>query len=191
MQNYKTKFKKIIYEDIINLKQICSSDRVCISKEINDDYTHDEMPGYGKFIPEVVVEAISCEEVSSVMKYAYENNIPITPRGSGTGLCGGAVAIHGGILLSLARMNRILELDEENLTITVESGVLLMDLIKAVSEKELLYPPDPGEKSATIGGNVMTNAGGMRAVKYGVTRDYVMALTVVLPNGKIINYSRL
>jgi len=186
VQNYKTKFKKIIYEDIINLKQICSSDRVCISKEINDDYTHDEMPGYGKFIPEVVVEAISCEEVSSVMKYAYENNIPITPRGSGTGLCGGAVAIHGGILLSLARMNRILELDEENLTITVESGVLLMDLIKAVSEKELLYPPDPGEKSATIGGNVMTNAGGMRAVKYGVTRDYVMALTVVLPNGKII-----
>ncbi len=135
----------------------------------------------------MVVETVSTDEISSIMKYAYDNNIPVTPRGSGTGLCGGSVAIHGGILLSLVRMNRVLEFDEENLTITVEPGLLLMDLIKIVSEKGLLYPPDPGEKSATIGGNVMTNAGGMRAVKYGVTRDYVRSMTVVLPNGEVIN----
>ena len=179
-------YKELTSDDITCLVDICSTDRVFLGERVNEDYTHDEMPEYGKYMPEVVVEAVSAEEVSAIMKYAYDNNIPVTPRGSGTGLCGGAVAIYGGILLSLARMNRILEIDEENLIITVEPGLLLMDLIKAVSEKDLLYPPDPGEKSATIGGNVMTNAGGMRAVKYGVTRDYVMAMTVVLPSGEII-----
>lgn len=185
-EHKKHKYKPITEEDINKLRQICSSDRIYTKENINEDYTHDEMPEYGKFAPEVVVETVSTDEISEIMKYAYENNIPVTPRGSGTGLCGGSVAIHGGILLSLIRMNRVLEFDEENLTITVEPGLLLMDLIKIVSEKGLLYPPDPGEKSATIGGNVMTNAGGMRAVKYGVTRDYVMAMTVVLPNGEII-----
>jgi glycolate oxidase len=173
-------------EDIIHLKDISSPDRVLAEAEINDDYAHDEMPEYGKFMPGVVVEAINTQEVSEIMKYAYENNIPVTPRGSGTGLCGGAVPVYGGILLSLAKMNRILKLDEENLTVTVEPGLLLMDLIKAVGEKGLMYPPDPGEKSATLGGNIMTNAGGMRAVKYGITRDYVMAMTVVLPNGEVV-----
>lgn len=181
-------YKKLTSEDIDRIKGICSADRVYFGNEINEDYSHDEMPEYGYYMPEIVVEAVSTEEISAIMKYAYENNIPVTPRGSGTGLCGGAVPIYGGILLSLAKMNRILELDEENLTVTVEPGVLLMDLIKVVSDKGLLYPPDPGEKSATIGGNIMTNAGGMRAVKYGVTRDYVMALTVVLPNGEIVKF---
>jgi len=180
------KYKTLTEEDINNLRKICSSDRIYAKENINEDYTHDEMPEYGKFMPEVVIEAISTDEISKIMKYAYENNIPVTPRGSGTGLCGGSVAIHGGILLSLVRMNKVLEFDEENLTVTVEPGVLLMDLIKYVTEKGLMYPPDPGEKSATIGGNVMTNAGGMRAVKYGVTRDYVLAMTVVLPNGEVI-----
>ncbi len=91
-----------------------------------------------------------------------------------------------GNMLSLEKMNKVLDFDEENFTITVEPGILLMELIKIVGEKGLMYPPDPGEKSATIGGNVMTNAGGMRAVKYGVTRDYVRALTVVLPNGNVL-----
>jgi glycolate oxidase len=179
-------YKKLTNADVEKLKGICSPERVHAWEEINEDYSHDEMPEYGYYMPGAVVEAVSTEEVSAVMKYAYENSIPVTPRGSGTGLCGGAVPIYRGILLSLAKMNRILELDEENLTVTVEPGVLLMDLIKAVNEKDLLYPPDPGEKSATIGGNIMTNAGGMRAVKYGVTRDYVMALTVVLPSGEIV-----
>jgi len=186
-KEYQVQFKKVTDEDIAYFKKICAPDRVFAGEEINEDYYHDEMPEYGKFRPEVVIEAVSTEEVSAIMKYAYENNIPVTPRGSGTGLCGGAVTILGGILLSLARMNRVLEIDEENLTVTVEPGVLLMELIKIVSEKGLMYPPDPGEKSATLGGNIMTNAGGMRAVKYGVTREYVRALEVVLPNGEILN----
>jgi len=179
-------YKKITVEDIEYMKRVCSPERVYTGNDIHDDFTHDEMPEYGRFKPDAVMEAVSTEEVSAIMRYAYENNIPVTPRGSGTGLCGGAVAINGGILLSLAQMNKILEIDEENLTVTIEPGVLLMELAKAVAEKDLMYPPDPGEKSATIGGNVMTNAGGMRAIKYGVTRDYVRGMEVVLANGEII-----
>lgn len=179
-------YKAVDIDDIEFLKDICSEDRVYVGEEINEDFTHDEMIEYGKFMPDVVVEVIDTQEVSRVMRYAYENNIPVTPRGSGTGLCGGAVAIHGGILLSLAKMGKILEIDEENMLVVAEPGVLLMDLSKAVSDRNMMYPPDPGEKSATIGGNVMTNAGGMRAVKYGVTRDYVTGMEVVLPNGEIL-----
>lgn len=181
-------YKKLDEEDISFLKSISSPKRIYTAGEINDDYTHDEMPEYGKFMPEVVIEVINTLEVSAVMKYAYDNNIPVTPRGAGTGLCGGAVPINGGILLSMTRMNRILEVDEQNLTVTTESGVLLMELAKTVLESGLMYPPDPGEKSATIGGNVMTNAGGMRAVKYGVTRDYVRGMELVLPNGEILEF---
>jgi len=180
------RYKKLTQEDISFLRTICSPEDVITGDAINEDYTHDEMPEYGLYRPEAVVKARSTKEVSLIMKYAYENNIPVTPRGSGTGLCGGAVAIYGGIVLSLAEMNKILELDEENMTVTVEPGVLLMELIKYVSGYGLMYPPDPGEKSATIGGNAMTNAGGMRAVKYGVTREYIRGMEVVLPNGDIV-----
>jgi glycolate oxidase len=120
------------------------------------------------------------------MKHASARQIPVTPRGQGTGLVGAAVAIHGGIMLNLSRMNRILELDEDNLTLTVEPGVLLMEISKYVEDRDFFYPPDPGEKSATIAGNINTNAGGMRAVKYGVTRDYVRGLQVVLPDGEVM-----
>jgi glycolate oxidase len=122
------------------------------------------------------------------MKYAYENNIPVTPRGSGTGLVGASVAIEHGIMLDTTLMNHFLELDEKNLTLTVEPGVLLMQIAAYVEERDLFYPPDPGEKTATIGGNISTNAGGMRAVKYGVTRDYVRGLEVVLPNGDVVEF---
>lgn len=179
-------YKKVSPADVEYFKRVTAADRVFVGDEINDDFTHDEMTEYGKYAPEVVIEVLNSEETSLIMRYAYENNIPVTPRGSGTGLCGGAVALYGGILLSLAKMNKILEIDEENLTVTAEPGVLLMELAKAVAEKELFYPPDPGEKTATIGGNVMTNAGGMRAVKYGVTRDYVRGLEVVLPDGELL-----
>lgn len=179
-------YKRVAAEDIAVLQGICSADRVFHGAAINDDYTHDEMVEYGKFAPDVVVEVVSAEEVSRVMQYANQQTIAVTPRGSGTGLCGGAVAIHGGILLSVARMNRVLEIDEENLTATIEPGVLLMDFNQLLTQYGLLYPPDPGEKSATIGGNVMTNAGGMRAIKYGVTRDYVRGMEVVLPDGRIM-----
>jgi glycolate oxidase len=179
-------YKKIDKEDIKFLIDLCGSENIIVGDSINEDYSHDELGGVEKY-PEVLVNAQSTEEVSKIMKYAYENNIPVTPRGQGTGLVGASVAIYGGIMINLSQMNKILELDEENLTLTVEPGVLLMTIGQYVTEKDLFYPPDPGEKSATIGGNINTNAGGMRAVKYGVTRDYVRGLEVVLPNGEIIN----
>lgn len=178
-------YKRINHKDIDYLISICDRDRVFIDGEINEDYWHDELGGIEKS-PEVLVKVSCTEEVSKIMKYAHENNISVTPRGQGTGLVGGSVAIHGGIMIDLSTMNRILEIDEENLTLTVEPGVLLMEISKFVEDHDLFYPPDPGEKSATIGGNINTNAGGMRAVKYGVTRDYVRGLEVVLPNGEIM-----
>ncbi|MEW9123942.1 MAG: FAD-binding oxidoreductase [Thermotaleaceae bacterium] len=178
-------YKKIEKEDISFLIAVCGRERVFTGEEINEDFSHDELAGIQKF-PEVLVEAENALEVSSIMRYAYEKNICVTPRGQGTGLVGASVAIHGGIMLNMSKMNKILELDEENLTLTVEPGVLLMEISKYVEEHDLFYPPDPGEKSATIGGNINTNAGGMRAVKYGVTRDYIRGLEVVLPTGEII-----
>lgn len=178
-------YKKVDENDVKALRSICGDDKVFYGEEINEDFGRDELADIRR-MPEVLVEPTSTLEVSQVMKYAYENNIPVTPRGQGTGLVGGAVAIHGGIMVNMSKMNRILELDEDNLTLTVEPGVLLMEISKFVEERDLFYPPDPGEKSATIAGNINTNAGGMRAVKYGVTRDYVRGLEVVLPNGEIM-----
>jgi glycolate oxidase len=178
-------YKKIDEKDVSFLVELLGKDRVYVGEDINEDYSHDELGGTSQ-MPEVMVEVLNTEEVSKVMKHAYENNIPVVVRGSGTGLVGGAVAIHGGILLNTTKMNKILELDEDNLTLTVEPGVLLMEISKYVEERDFFYPPDPGEKTATIGGNINTNAGGMRAVKYGVTRDYVRGLELVLPNGEII-----
>lgn len=178
-------YKKLEDMDIKFLVELLGEDRVFTGEDINDDFSHDELGGISK-MPDVLVEVLSTEEVSKIMTYAYENNIPVVARGSGTGLVGASVPIKGGIMINLTKMNRILELDEENLTLTLEPGVLLMEIAKYVEEHDLFYPPDPGEKSATIGGNINTNAGGMRAVKYGVTRDYVRGLTVVLPTGKVI-----
>jgi len=179
-------YNKVLDTDVATLKKIVGDEAVLVGSEISEDYGHDELGGIVS-MPEVLVRVSSTEEVSKVMKLAYERCIPVTVRGSGTGLVGAAVALHGGILLETAKMNKILELDRENLTVTVQPGVLLMELAAFAEENDFLYPPDPGEKSATIGGNISTNAGGMRAVKYGVTRDYVRALTVVLPNGEILN----
>lgn len=178
-------YSKVTSEDILALQAICGKERVVAGKDISEDFYHDEL-ALEAHPPEVLVEPISTEEVSKVMAYAHRRNIPVTPRGAGTGLCGGAVAIRGGILLCTARMNKVLEIDHDNLMAVVEPGVILMEFQKLVEEQGLFYPPDPGEKTATIGGNVSTNAGGMRAVKYGVTRDYVLGLEAVLPDGRII-----
>ncbi len=179
-------FNKINEKDIQNLNKIISDPKRVYTKEnIHEDYHHDELHTLIA-APDLLIEAISTTEVSEVMKYAWSRNIPVTPRGQGTGLVGGAVCMSGGIMLSLQKMNKILTLDEDNMTLTVEPGVLLMELAEFLEPKGLIYPPDPGEKSATIGGNISTNAGGMKAVKYGVTRDNIRALEVVLPNGKII-----
>ncbi len=180
-------YSKINNEDIVFLESLCGKDKVFTEDSINEDFSHDELSGINQY-PEVLVEVSSTEEVSKIMKYAAKRNIPVTPRGQGTGLVGGSVAIHGGIMMNMSSMNKIIELDEENLTLTVESGVLLMKISKFVEEHDLFYPPDPGEKSATIGGNINTNAGGMRAVKYGVTRDYVRGLEVVLADGEVMEF---
>ena len=177
-------YNKVTAADIAALRAIVSPTDVLTGDAINSDYAHDELGGISS-MPEVLVRVHTTQEVSAIMRHAWERNIPVTVRGSGTGLVGAAVPIHGGILLETTRMNKILSLDSNNLTVTVQPGVLLMELAAFAEENDFLYPPDPGEKSATIGGNISTNAGGMRAVKYGVTRDYVRALTVVLPNGEI------
>lgn len=166
------------------LRGLIDEKRFFTGEQIGEDYSHDELSGVSGY-PDVLMKVISTEEISAIMKYAYEQEIPVVVRGSGTGLVGASVAVRGGIMLETTLMNHILELDENNLTVTVEPGVLLMELAKFAENHGFLYPPDPGEKSATIGGNISTNAGGMRAVKYGVTRDYVRGLTVVLPNGEI------
>jgi glycolate oxidase len=165
---------------------IKDKDRIKLGKEIDEKYLSDAIKR-NKGEAEVLVFPINNEEVSLIMKFSYENNISVTPRGAGTGLVGATIPTNGGIVLDLSLMNKILELDKENLTITVEPGILLKDLQEYVEKRELFYPPDPGEKGASIGGNISTNAGGMRAVKYGVTRNYVMALELVLANGSIMN----
>ena len=177
-------YNKVNEQDISVLKSIVGETGVLTGNAISPDYAHDELGGISR-MPEVLVRVQTTEQISSVMRHAYERTIPVTVRGSGTGLVGAAVPIEGGILLETTKMNKILSLDSDNLTVTVQPGVLLMELAAFAEEHDFLYPPDPGEKSATIGGNISTNAGGMRAVKYGVTRDYVRALTVVLPNGEI------
>ena len=178
-------YKQVTKADVAALAAMTDESRVLAGDDISDDYSHDEL-GTVSAKPSVLVRVLSTEEVSAVMRYANENNIPVVVRGSGTGLVGASVALEGGIMLETRLMNHILELDEENLTVTVEPGVLLMELAAFAESHDFLYPPDPGEKSATIAGNISTNAGGMRAVKYGVTRDYVRGLTVVLPSGEVV-----
>lgn len=178
-------YNKITFADVEFLKSVVGETEVLCGDAINPDYSHDELGGIEK-MPEALVRVRTTEQVSAIMKHAYERSIPVTVRGSGTGLVGAAVPIEGGILLETTKMNKILELDKSTLTVRVQPGVLLMELAAFAEENDFLYPPDPGEKSATIGGNISTNAGGMRAVKYGVTRDYVRSLTVVMPNGEIL-----
>lgn len=178
-------YNKVSEKDVEILKNIVGESEVLFGSQINPDYSHDELGGIEK-MPEVLVRVRSTEQVSEIMKHAYANNIPVTVRGSGTGLVGSAVALSGGILIETTKMNKILALDKNTLTVTVQPGVLLMELAAFAEENDFLYPPDPGEKSATIGGNISTNAGGMRAVKYGVTRDYVRSLKVVMPDGEIL-----
>ncbi len=179
-------YKKVDEADLEALRAIVGPEKVTPGDALSVDFCHDEMDGIFAR-PEVMVESQDVNEIAAVMKYANEHHIPVTPRGQGTGLVGASVTVHGGIMLNLSKMNRILELDEETFTLTVEPGVLLMDIYAFVEPHGLYYPPNPGEKSASIGGNVSTNAGGMSAVKYGVTRDYVRGLQVVTAEGKILN----
>ncbi len=166
-------------------KIITDSSRVIFGSDIPQKFLSDTL-GRKKGKAGALVYIQSTEEASRVLAYADKNAIPVTPRGAGTNLVGSTVPAEGGIILDFSRMNRILEIDEENLTAWVEPGILLCDFQKYVESIGLFYPPDPGEKKASIGGNIATNAGGMRAVKYGVTRNYVMGLELVLADGTVV-----
>jgi glycolate oxidase len=168
------------------LEAILGTKNVSFSKDDLEKASVDESP-LEPHPPEVVVKPGNISEVSAVMKLANERLIPVVAQGSRTGLAGASHPIRGGIALSLERMNNVLEIDEENLMAVVEPAVLVDDIHKAVENVGLYYPPDPGQESGSIGGNINTNAGGMRALKYGTTRDYIQALEIVLPNGEIIN----
>ncbi len=153
-------------------------------ESISHDFSHDEL-GTVEHNPDAHVYVTDKTQVSQIMIFATKENIPVTVRGAGTGLVGACVPIYGGILLDTSKMNKIIELDKTNLTLRVEPGVLLIDIYDYVERENLFYAPDPGEKTATIGGNISTNAGGMRAIKYGVTKDWIRGLEVVLPSGEI------
>ncbi len=138
--------------------------------------------------PAAVAWPKNVEDVVKILSFAYSSGIPIIPRGAGSGMTGGAVPSHGAIVLSLERMNKILEIDRENMSVLVEPGVINGRLQRELELYKLFYPPDPASMNfCTIGGNVAENAGGPRAIKYGVTRDYVMGIEAVLPDGRIIN----
>ena len=179
-------FKRVDAADLAYFEGLMPG-RVFSGAELSADYDHDEMTEYGHYVPEAVLQADTAEEICAVLRYCNEKKIAVTPRGAGTGLCGGCVAIHGGVVLSTERMKKVLEVDRRNMTATVEPGVLLMEFPKSLEGTGLFYPPDPGEKTATMGGNAMTNAGGMRAVRYGVTRDYVLGMDVALADGSLVS----
>ncbi len=167
-------------------KKITGDAFVLVDEETLNHYAHDETENL-HFPPEVVIKPRTTEEISAILKICNAAKIPVTPRGAGTGLSGGALAQLGGVLLSTERMNTILDIDERNLQVTTEPGVITEVLQNAVKEKKLFYPPDPSSRgSCFIGGNIAENSGGPKAVKYGVVKDYVLNLEVVLPNGEII-----
>ncbi|MGH2664245.1 FAD-binding oxidoreductase [Flavobacterium sp.] len=177
---------QITPEILEKLTAILGETFVFTDDETRNHYGHDETEDY-VFPPNVVVKPASAQEISAVMRLANEYKIPVVPIAARTGLSGGALSIHQGIGMSMERLNQILEIDEQNLQVTVEPAVITQVLRETVSEKGLFYPPDPSSQgSCWIGGNVAENAGGARAVKYGVTKDYVLNLQVVLPNGEII-----
>jgi glycolate oxidase len=159
---------------------------VLFDQESLHDHGHDQTE-HLLFLPEVVLKPRTTEEISEIMKICNANGIPITPRGGGTGLSGGALPHLGGVVLSTERLNTILSIDEKNLQVTTEPGVITEVLQETVKEKGLFYPPDPSSKgSCFIGGNIAENSGGPKAVKYGVVKDYVLNLEVVLPTGDVI-----
>lgn len=162
------------------------SEIIFLDKESIQKYSRDETEDLS-FLPEIVLKPMSVEEISQILAYCNQHKIPVTPSGARTGLSGGALPINGGVALSTEKLNRILEIDEKNLQATVEPGVINQVFQETVKEKGLFYPPDPSSwGSSFLGGNVATNAGGPKAVKYGVTKDYILNLQVVLPSGEVI-----
>ena len=179
-------FSKITPNVISILENIVGKANLYLDQTTLDKYAKDETEDL-EFPPEVVVKPANTNEISEILKLANKENVPVTPIGARTGLSGGALSIYGGIGLSLERLNKILEIDEKNLQATVEPAVITLEFHDACKELGLFYPPDPSSwGSCFIGGNLAYNSGGPKAIKYGVTKDYVLNLEVVLPNGDII-----
>lgn len=165
---------------------IVGQENVQVDKATLLAYSYDATPGF-QALPQYVISPRSTEEVSGIVKICNKNKIPIVPRGAGTNLSAGTTPTEGGVVLLFKNMNRILEIDEANLTMTVQPGVVTGDIIRAADAIGLFYPPDPGSMNTSqISGNINENAGGLRGLKYGVTRDFVMGLEVVFPNGEIV-----
>jgi glycolate oxidase len=183
-----SKFNALTDKTVRGLEKIVGEKNVIRDPEKKIDYSHDEF-SLSEIArePDVVVKPRTTQEVSRICRLANTEKIPLTPRGGATGLCGGCVPASGGIVLSLERMNRIVEVDTLNQMIVAEAGVTLMDFYPRVEEAGLFFPPHPGDETAMIGGVIATNAGGARAVKYGVVRNYVRGLEVVLPSGAVVN----
>ena len=171
---------------ITSFINIIGEQQVLIGEEQKQEYAHDKTEDYF-FLPDVVLKPGTVEEVSAILRICNEHRIPATPRGAGTGLAGSALPVRKGVVISMERFNKIIAIDELNLQATVEPGVITEVFQNAVKEKGLFYPPDPASRgSCFLGGNLAQNSGGPKAVKYGVTRDYVINLQVVLPNGEVI-----
>jgi glycolate oxidase len=171
---------------INSFKKIAGDAYVFVDDESLNNYAHDETENL-HFLPDIVIKPRTAEEISEILVICNQHKIPVTPRGAGTGLSGGALPHLGGVLLSMERMNSIIEIDERNLQVTTEPGVITEVLQNAVKEKDLFYPPDPSSRgSCFIGGNIAENSGGPKAVKYGVVKDYVLNLQIVLPTGEIM-----
>lgn len=181
-----TAYKRVTPSFIQQLQDIVGASLVGVDEETLSAYAQDQTENL-HFMPEVVVKPTSAQQVSEIMKLCSAHRVPVTPRGAGTGLSGGALPQYGGVLLSTEKLNRILDIDERNLQVTTEPGVITEVLMEAVKAKGLFYPPDPSSRgSCFIGGNIAENSGGPKAVKYGVVKDYVLNLEVVLPSGEII-----
>ncbi|MBK7434034.1 MAG: FAD-binding protein [Chitinophagaceae bacterium] len=179
-------WKKDLVGLLVKFREILGETGVFVDEESLNHYAHDETENL-HFLPDIVVKPGTVQEVSAVMRICNEYRIPVTPRGAGTGLSGGALPHLGGVLLSTEKLNRIIGIDERNLQVTTEPGVITEVLQNAVKEKGLFYPPDPSSRgSCFIGGNIAENSGGPKAVKYGVVKDYVLNLELVLPTGEII-----
>ena len=179
-------YKKISAEDLDFFNSLLGEKGIYVDDESLSDYSHDETEDL-KFLPEIVLKPCNTRDVSMIMKYCNEHNIPITPCGARTGLSGGSLPVCGGVSMSMERFNKIIEIDERNLQATVEPGVINQVFKDAVKAKGLFYPPDPASKgSSFLGGNLAENSGGPKALKYGVTKDYVLNLEVVLASGDII-----
>lgn len=175
-----------VLQQLQNFKKIVGEAYVFVDPEVLHAYASDETEDL-HFLPDVVIKPRTAIEISELLKICNQYKIPVTPRGAGTGLSGGALPHLGGVVLSLERMNSIVQIDERNLQVITEPGVITEVLQDAVKEKGLFYPPDPSSRgSCMIGGNVAENSGGPKAVKYGVVKDYVLNLEVVLPTGEII-----